>query len=92
LGNAFHSKTLGTKITYANKPLEQLHGEEKLQTDWGPAVDVLLLERVKSTGVEEHGFVTDDVHKICGHRAETYKQYLENKTFMTPQEKAALQI
>ena len=84
-----HSDVIGTKITYEDKPLEMLHGEAK-GTDWGPAVDVVLLERVKGTGYEEHGFVSNDVEKICGHPAETYKQYLENRATMTAKELAFL--
>lgn len=85
-----HSYVLGTKITYENKPLEQLHGEAK-ETNWGPVVDVILLERVKATGYEEHGFVSNTVETICGHPAETYNEYLKNRTFMTPQELTFLQ-
>lgn len=84
-----NSNILGTKITYKDEPLEMLRGEAKA-TDWGPAADVVLLERVKGTGYEEHGFVANSVETICGHPAETYAQYLENRKFMTAQELAFL--
>ena len=71
--------------------MEQFHEAAKA-TDWGPAVDVVLLERVKATGCEEHGFVSNDVEKICGHRAETYNQYLENQASMTPKELVFLKV
>ena len=61
-------------------------------TDWGPAVDVVLLERVKGTGIEECGFVSNDVQKICGHPAETYKDYLNNQGPMTQRELAFLSL
>mmetsp|Transcript_7747 Transcript_7747/g.15025 ORF Transcript_7747/g.15025 Transcript_7747/m.15025 type:complete len:320 (-) Transcript_7747:994-1953(-) len=79
------SDALGTHITFEDKALEQFHEEAKA-TDWGTAADVVLLERVKGTGYEEHGFVSNDVEKICGHRAETYKDYLNNRASMTPKE------
>lgn len=76
---------MGVKIAYEDKPLEKFHGEAK-ETEWEPAVDVVLLERVKSTGCEEHGFVSNDVERICGHKAESYLQYLENRGPMTAKE------
>jgi hypothetical protein len=85
----FHRYSLNTKITFEDKPLE-LFREEARSTDWGPAVDVILLERVKSSGYEEHGFVSHDVQKHCGHRGETFAEYVENHGSMTPKELAFL--
>jgi hypothetical protein len=50
----------------------------------------MLLERVKSSGYEENGFVSNDVQKHCGHPGETFAEYVENHGSMTPKELAFL--
>lgn len=48
------------------------------------------LEKIKATGNEETlAFISDDVEKICGHKAETYEEYLQMAEWMTDVELGA---
>lgn len=79
------SKQLHTNITYKDMPVEAF-AEDAKDTDWGPSLDVAYLEFVKGTGVEEDNFVSHDLNKVIGTTAETYDEYLQSQTSMTPQE------
>jgi uncharacterized protein YbjT (DUF2867 family) len=84
------TKKLETKVEYEDKPLESFKGTAE-DTDWGPGLDVTLLEYAKSTGAEESaGFVSKDINRVCGHPAETYEDYLQAQDVMTPRELAYL--
>jgi uncharacterized protein YbjT (DUF2867 family) len=84
------SSVLGTDITFDDKPILDFTDEAQ-DTNWGPSVDVAYLELCKASGMEEQPkFISKDIEKICGHSAESYRDYLGNKTVMTPQERMVL--
>ena len=48
------------------------------------------MEKVKASGAEESaGFVAGDIEKICGHKAESFEDYLLRADMMTPVEMGA---
>jgi len=84
------SKHLGKEVQYINQTLKEF--EEGEQFSGNPAwlvTDLVGLEGIKATGSEDVvGYVSNDIEKLCGHRAETFEEYLMNTVFMTPKEMA----
>jgi uncharacterized protein YbjT (DUF2867 family) len=86
--SALLSKHLNKPIMYVDQPLhtfadiEKAHGEP----EWF-VKDLVAFEKIKSSGVEEHlSFISNDIEKVCGHKAETYEDYLGHTEYMTPYE------
>lgn len=50
----------------------------------------MALEKVKATGGEEAlSFISKDIEKICGRKAETFEEYLLGRDDMTTVERGA---
>jgi nucleoside-diphosphate-sugar epimerase len=85
------SKHLKKPVMYVDQPLHAFATELKVGGDprW-MVQDLVALEEIKATGTEENlSFVTDDIEKICGHKAETFDEYLQLADMMTPPEAGA---
>jgi uncharacterized protein YbjT (DUF2867 family) len=84
------SKYLGKPIMYVDQPAHTFEDEEKMGGDPEWLIkDLVALEKIKASGKEEDAsFVTNDIDNICGHKAETYEEYLLGKDFMTVIESA----
>ena len=86
------SKTLKVNIEYKDMPVENFASCAE-ETDWGPSLDVAYLEYVKGTGVEEEEkFLSHDLRRVCGTDAETFEQYIQAQSLMTPRERACFSI
>ena len=72
------SETLGTVITYVDKPL-----------DFFKDKNTAALEQVKATGIEE-SFPKGDIKKVLGRHAETFEDYLKATELVCPIEQTAL--
>ena len=76
------------QVFYEDLPIGMF--EDKERTGGGAkwkVRDIVGLERIKATGLEEDiGFVSHDIEKICKRKPETFNDYLEKKEFMTPME------
>lgn len=85
------SKHLKKPVMYVDQPLREFETEMKLSGDPNWMVeDLVALEKIKATGTEEQlGFVSNDIEAICGHRAETFEDYLQMKEYMTKVEEGA---
>ena len=85
------SKHLKSPVMYVNQPLHEYTREIKFGGDAAWMVrDLAAMEKVKASGVEEQdSFMTDDIEKICGHKAESFEEYLQNADMMTPVELGA---
>lgn len=81
-------KHLERPVMYVDQPLRIFKQEMKQAGDAAWMVnDLAAMEKVKASGAEEsQNFVSDDFEKICGHKAETFKEYLERYDTMTPME------
>jgi uncharacterized protein YbjT (DUF2867 family) len=85
------SKHLKKPVMYVDQPLHVYTSEMKMSGDprW-MVQDLVALEEIKATGTEENlSFVTDDIKTICGHKAETFEDYLRMTDYMTPTEEGA---
>jgi NAD(P)H dehydrogenase (quinone) len=85
------SKHLMKPVMYVDQPVHEFATEIKMGGDprW-MVQDLVALEEIKATGTEENlSFVTDDIEKICGHKAETFDEYLQLADMMTPPEAGA---
>lgn len=80
---------MGYHITFKDMPLEN-YAEIASGTDSIDYLDAAYLELVKASGAEEVGFVTRDIERLCGRPAETYNEYIEERSLMTPREIAFL--
>ena len=82
------SKYVGKPVVYEDLPIENL--ELKERAGGGPhwkVRDLLGLERIKASGLEEDiKFVSHDIEKICKRKPETFDDYLKAKEYMTPME------
>ncbi|GKY92502.1 hypothetical protein MPSEU_000220600 [Mayamaea pseudoterrestris] len=85
------SKHLNKPITYVDQPLNEFTTEIMLSGDPHWVVqDLAALEKVKSTGMEEtSAFVSHDIENICGHKAQTFEEYLLDRDMMTKMELGA---
>jgi NAD(P)H dehydrogenase (quinone) len=65
---------------------KEFEAEVKQQGDpsW-LVIDLVHLEKLKATGLEV-GFLSKDFEKLCGRPAETFDEYLDAKSEMTPAE------
>jgi len=59
---------------------EKMGGDPKWMVD-----DLVAMEKVKATGVEET-LVSNDIEKICGHPPDNFEDYLQHTEFMTAAE------
>lgn len=90
LVSALLSRHLQKPIMFVDQPFHTFEDTEKGRGDPEWLVqDLVALEKIKATGIEEHlSFVSNDVEKVCGHRAESYEAYLSHKDVMTAAEVA----
>ena len=79
------SKYLNKSVIFEDQPLRVFEDCEKAGGDPEWLVkDMVALERVKASGIEEHlSFVSPDFERVCGHSAESYESYLDHKEQMT---------
>jgi NAD(P)H dehydrogenase (quinone) len=84
------SKYLKKPIEFVDQPAHEYEDGEKAGGDPGWLVkDLVALEKIKATGMEEHlSFVTHDFEQLCGHKAESYESYLDHKEYMSRAEMA----
>ena len=83
------SKHLEKPIMFVDQPLHSFEDGQKVGGDPEWLVqDLVAFEMIKSTGVEEHLFVSHDFEKVCGHKAESYERYLDHKECMSRSEVA----
>jgi uncharacterized protein YbjT (DUF2867 family) len=85
------SKHLKKAVMYVDQPLKEFSDEIKYggQPSW-IVKDMVALESIKATGSEEKkSFVTNDIERVCGHKAETFEEYLAMHDMMTPIEAGA---
>lgn len=86
----FLSVYLKKPIVFADQPLHTFEERERNCTDhvW-MTFDLVALESIKASGEEEmDSFVTADIEQVCGHKAQSYEEYLKATDFMTPMEAA----
>jgi len=79
-------KHLKKPVMYVDQPLREFTNEIMMggDPDW-MVQDMAAFEKIKASGAEENEwFATDDIEKICGHKAETYEEYLHATDMMTP--------
>lgn len=82
------AKHLDKPIMYADQPL---HFFEDMEKTSGHPIwmvrDLVALEQLKASGKEElKAFLSHDIETLCGHKAETFEEYLMAKDRMTPME------
>jgi len=79
------SKHLKKPIMYVDQPLHEYTTEIQHGGDAAWMVeDLVAMEKVKATGREEKPeFKTNDIENICGHKAETFEEYLQRTDMMT---------
>mmetsp|Transcript_4367 Transcript_4367/g.5973 ORF Transcript_4367/g.5973 Transcript_4367/m.5973 type:complete len:163 (+) Transcript_4367:279-767(+) len=83
LGQAFEKP-----VMYVDQPIKTFEESERFSghPDW-MVNDLVALETIKAEGIEDSkSFVSDDIKNICGHDAETFEAYLEDRSHMTPKE------
>lgn len=81
-------KHLNKPIMYTEQPLHFFEEMEKMSglPSW-MVKDFVALEKIKASGKEESDeFISKDFEKVCGHRSETFEEYLMGKERMTPLE------
>jgi NAD(P)H dehydrogenase (quinone) len=85
------SKHFKKPVMYVDQPLREFQSE--IQTGGDPdwlVQDLAAIESVKATGIEEEpSFATKEVEKICGHQAQTFEEYLQERDYMTAVEMGA---
>lgn len=78
-------KQLSIPVMYFEKPIDFFETTEKHPV-W-MVHDLVALERIKASGKEDYmKFISRDIQKLCGHRAETFEEYLNASERMSPQE------
>ena len=80
------SKYLKMPVMYVDQPLREYSTEMKLSgvPHW-MVEDLVTLEKIKATGKEEDpNFLSNDVERLCGHKPESYEDYLRRTDMMTP--------
>ena len=84
-------KHLKMPVMYVNQPLHEFTRELKFGGDAAWMIrDLSAMEKVKASGIEEkNDFVSDDIEKLCGHKAESFEEYLLRDDMMTPMEMGA---
>ena len=83
------SKHLDKAVMYVDQPSHEFDYELRFTffPDW-MVQDLVALEKVKASGYEEDPkFVSNDIEKILGRKAETYQDYIQKKDRMTSIEK-----
>ena len=76
------------QVFYEDLPIQMFEDKERSGggAQW-KVRDLVGLERIKATGLEEDmGFISHDIEKICKRKPETFSDYLEAKQYMTPME------
>jgi nucleoside-diphosphate-sugar epimerase len=79
------SKRLEKPVKYVDQPLHNFATQLLLAGDpeWMVS-DLAVLEKVKATGNEENClFISDDIEKICGHKPQSFEEYLQETDTMT---------
>jgi uncharacterized protein YbjT (DUF2867 family) len=80
------SRDLNKTVEYVGLTPDEFKAEEMKEGDPSWLVDDLVhLETLKATGMEV-GFLSKDFEKLCGRLAETFDEYLDAKSEMTPAE------
>ena len=82
------SKHTTRQVFYEDLPINMFEDKERSGggAQW-KVRDLVGLERIKATGLEEDiAFVSHDIEKICKRKPETINDYLEAKQYMTPME------
>lgn len=82
------SKHTDRSVFFEELPINMFEDKERSAggEEW-KVRDLVGLERIKATGLEEDvGFVSHDIEKICKRQPETIDDYLEAKQYMTPME------
>lgn len=84
----FLSVYLKKPVVFADQPLHTFEEREKnLESKVWMTFDLIALESIKASGQEElEGFATRDVERVCGHKAQSFEEYLNATDFMTPME------
>ena len=87
---ALLGKFMNKPVMYVDQPIEFFEMEEKRSGDPSWLVeDLVSLEKMKASGHEGYiSFLSTDFENICGHKAETFEDYLANIDTMSPREKA----
>lgn len=85
------SKHIKSPVMYVDQPMHEFTRELKFGGDAAWMVrDLAAMEKVKASGAEEkQNFMSDDIEKICGHKAESFEEYLLRSDMMTPMEMGA---
>lgn len=88
---AMLGQALQRRVSYVElDPEDFVKEERKVEHDPVWLLDELVhLEQLKATGIEETDFHSNDFEKLCGRPAETFETYLSSKNDMTPTELAA---
>jgi NAD(P)H dehydrogenase (quinone) len=84
-------KHLDKPVMYVDQPIHEFQTELRVggDADW-LVKDLVALETIKATGNEENeNFKTNDFETICGHKPQTFEEYLNTKDLMTPVEAGA---
>lgn len=87
---ALLGKFMNKPVIYVDQPIEFFEMEEKRSGDplW-LVEDLVALEKMKASGHEGYiSFLSMDFENICGHKAETFEDYLSSIETMSPREKA----
>ena len=81
-------KHLNRPVMYVDQPLHVYMGEMKSEGEAAWMVrDLAAMEKVKASGTEEEkNFLSADIMNICGHPAESFRDYLERYDTMTKAE------
>jgi NAD(P)H dehydrogenase (quinone) len=82
---SFLSKYFKRQIILVDQPLKVFEEEEKIggEPSWRVR-DLVALELIKNTGVEESlFFVSHDIENLCGRKPESFETYLEMQGKMT---------
>jgi len=82
------SKRLEKPVMYVEQPIHTF--EETIEKMGAPkwmVTDLVELEKVKASGKEDSlAFFSNDIEKICGHKAQSFEEYLQDCDTMTTAE------
>ena len=82
------SKYLHKSIVYVDEPVQLFTENMSSRPDW-MVCDLAALEEIKASGQEEDpSFVSPDFETICGHKPETFQEYLQRTEMMVSIEEA----
>ena len=83
------SAYLHKPIVFADQPLHTFEERERNSKEhvW-MTHDLVLLESIKASGQEELIQATADIERVCGHKAQSFEEYLKATEWMTPMEAA----